>query len=105
MTLRSYQYESPSNCYDAEADLVYVEANLVEILYILGYSYSDLTTITIDEIVGSIREQHPYVRPIEGTTILPASCLLLKERNIQMIMKARRLWHKYTLAKAATTDE
>ena len=100
MTLRSYDVASPSNLYDATTDLEYIEKQLVQLLYSLGYDQTALDSITIDELVGAIREQHPYVRPNEGTPILPASCLLLKERNIKMVMTARRLWHKYTLAKA-----
>jgi hypothetical protein len=100
MTLRSYDHLNPSNLYDGAADLDYVEKQLVQILYSLGYDESALDSITVDELIGAIREQHPYVRPNEGTPILPASSLLLKERNIKMVMTARRLWHKRTLAKA-----
>lgn len=100
MTLRSYDAGSPSNLYDATTDLGYIEEQLVQLLYILGYDESALDSITIDELIGAIREQHPYVRLSQDTPILPASSLLLKERNIKMVMTARRLWHKYTLAKA-----
>lgn len=101
MTLRSYNHLNPSNLYDRAADLDYVEKQLVQILYCLGYDESVLDSITIDELIGAIREQHPYVRLSQGMPVLPASSLLLKERNIKMVMTARRLWHKRNLAKAA----
>lgn len=101
MTLRNYDATNPSNLYDAAIDLEYIEEQLIQMLYILGYDEAALDSITIDELVNSIREQHPYARPNQGApSILPASSLLLKERNIKMVMTARRLWHKYTLAKA-----
>lgn len=104
MTIRSYSTSNTVNTYDAQKDYDYLRLGLLEILYLIGYSESDLDTLTIDEIISGIREHYPYVRVDNTKESNTASELYLKELYIKMVMKARRLWFRYNLAKAALNN-
>jgi len=58
--MRTFDPQSPSNTYSASEDIDFVEGNLLEIMYIIGYSEQDMATITIDEIIEGIRSVFSY---------------------------------------------
>ena len=100
--MRTFDPQSPSNTYSASEDVDFVEGNLLEIMYIIGYSEQDLTTITIDEIIEGIRSVFSYTRLLntEYENTLTAEETLRNANCILLTSCARRLWYRYNLAKA-----
>lgn len=101
--MRTYDPSAPQNTYSPEKDIQFLESNILELLYIIGYEESDLAVLSIDDIISSVRSTFPYTRLINteqeesltaAETVSNANCILLTSI-------ARTLWYQYNMAKAA----
>lgn len=90
-----YGSKSSPNTYDAQADLVFAEIELTSIALFLGLG-NDIEALTIDDIVGSLREQFWWGKEFPAV----ASNDLAKETFILLVNKSRRLWRRRHIARA-----
>lgn len=102
MTLRSYDPASPTNTYNADAEISYCEDKIYEILAYIGMSDVDISELTIDEIVAGVRGTIPFTRldMDNGVYTITAGGTELNALNIRLVSSARRHWYRYNVAKA-----
>jgi hypothetical protein len=84
--------------YDAVADLAHVERDLISIMYVLGMETGNISSSSFDDIVAQIKATFPFLRLQEGHSL--ASNDALKEINVLLMVNARRLWHRWQLARS-----
>jgi hypothetical protein len=101
MSIRAFDQAVRTNLYNPLKDYEYLREKLLEVLLLVGYSEDDVDSITIDEIVNSIRETYPYIRVDNTNDFNTESELVLKEMSILLVMNIRRIWFRYNLAKVA----
>jgi len=106
VTLRTYDPASPSNTYDPDAEIVYCEDKLYEVLSYIGMADADLSVITIDEIIEGIRSTVPFskVDMDDGVYVISAGGTELNALNIRLVSSARRHWHRYNIAKVVKAN-
>ena len=106
MTMRS-SIDSPNDMYSRENELEYAEAQLLSILFICGYTETDLDVVTIDELVDAI-EQMFYPLPhyldeeqsenAESFHVYGAAALGRRQQDL-LHFTLRRFWRQRHMAK------
>jgi hypothetical protein len=77
--------------YDKQADNEYHSNQLVAYLYVLGYSDQEISKLSIDDIVTTVREVYKYKH---GEPSDLASQTYIKRKNIEMLRGIRRSNHR-----------
>ena len=113
MSIRSTD-GSGSKIYSSESELEWAETNLLACLYMLNFTYEDLSTITIDQIIERCKSTyHPHTVEPQISGYLPNSYIenelngrlydsgyaFSKKQKELMMMVVRRLWRRYQIAK------
>lgn len=94
--LRSAQ---DGNLYDAQADLKRAEYNIAKFCYIAGIDEEHFDSVTIDEIITSLRESFVYTSPT-SLSHEPAAIDWLRQANFHLIIQARKYWWYAQMARA-----
>lgn len=83
--------------YNPLDELEYIEAELGRIMLILGLDHDSFKTLSIDEMILSIRETFPWVKEKEDI----ACYAMLMEADTLFEESLRILWHRRQLALGA----
>lgn len=86
--------------YDPVIDLKRAEIKLAQICYTVGLDGSDLDSLTIDDIIGSIRSHFMYTSP-QTNSLEPAAVDWERQANFHLCIQARKYWWNRQLAKGA----
>jgi hypothetical protein len=90
--------EDPNGGFDALSMLQQAEMKLAYVMYACGMNPQDLSTTTIDEIVGAIRESFPKYSDV-SPGLEPTKHVILKYSFI-LVSAARRAWFDRQIALA-----
>lgn len=81
--------------YDSHSDLEYRSGHLASFLYILGFSDDQLSSVTIDDAINTIRNKYIYSHDMKNT----ASQEYIKKQNIILTRGIRRAWFDIQVAR------
>jgi len=76
--------------YSADKDLEYRSQHLATLLLILGFSFSEIESLSIDDAINSIRKNYVYKHSDPNINI--ASQEYIKKQNISLSRNIRRAW-------------
>ncbi len=79
-----------SYLYDPQLDYKYNKDIYMASLYYLGFTDSEIGSLTIDDVVKKIRETYKYSPDNKDT----ASMTYIKRKNIALTRQIRRAYHK-----------
>lgn len=97
--MKRLRSEAGANLYDAAADIERAEYNIAKFAYIAGIDESLHETLTIDDLISSIRNSFMYTSPIE-VSYEPAAIDWLRQANFHLIIQARKYWWYAQMARA-----
>ena len=81
---------SVSYLYNPQLDYEYNKNIYMSSLYYLGFTDSEIETLSIDDVIKKIRETYKYSSDNKDT----ASMTYIKRKNIALTRQLRRVYHK-----------
>jgi hypothetical protein len=101
MSIRTYTAGSGSNTYSHESEIDYIESKLAEIMTLVDLDPLNINTITVDDIILSIRSKYPFTKNdvVAGVVTISPAAASINNINLHLVSSTRRLWWRYQIAK------